>query len=176
MSTTVVHRQATRQGPSGKTIGMVVAGVAVAAALGFAIANQPATESLGSATQTAVTNPADAKFAEQGAALEAGRQTLLLEATKGIDLSPAVTGAVVSSHFLEINTTAMDNLVPATVRALEIQDAQTQSGIAYRTEEYVVQRQAARDKQRAQWESRVQFLIELNGGLEPSQPPVGGPR
>ena len=120
MSTTVVHRQATRQGPSGKTIGMVVAGVAVAAALGFAIANQPATESLGSATQTAVTNPADAKFAEQGAALEAERQTLLQEATKGIDLSPAVTGAVVSSHFLEINTTA--------------------------------------------------------GGLEPSQPAVGGPR
>lgn len=142
MSTTVVHRQATRQGPSGKTIGMVVAGVAVAAALGFAIANQPATESLGSATQTAVTNPADVKFAEQGAALEAERQTLLQEATKGIDLSPAVTGAVVSSDFLEI----------------------------------VVQRQAARDKQRAQWESRVQFLIELNGGLEPSQPPVGGPR
>ena len=160
MSTTVVHRQATRQGPSGKTIGMVVAGVAVAAALGFAIANQPATESLGSATQTAVTNPADAKFAEQGAALEAERQTLLQGATKGIDLSPAVTGAVVSSHFLEINTTALD--------------AQTQSGIPYRMEN-VMQRQAALDKQRGQ-ESRVQFLIELNGGLEPSQPPVGGPR
>ncbi len=160
MSTTVVHRQATRQGPSGKTIGMVVAGVAVAAALGFAIANQSATESLGSATQTAVTNPADAKFAEQGAALEAGRQTLLQEATKGIDLSPAVAGAVVSSHFLEINTTALD--------------AQTQSGIPYRMEN-VMQRQAALDKQRGQ-ESRVQFLIELNGGLEPSQPPVGGPR
>ena len=160
MSTTVVHRQATRQGPSGKTIGMVVAGVAVAAALGFAIANQQATESLGSATQTAVSNPADTKFAEQGAALEAGRQTLLQEATTGIDLSPAVTGAVVSSHFLEINTTALD--------------AQTQSGIPYRMEN-VMQRQAALDKQRGQ-ESRVQFLIELNGGLKPSQPPVGGPR
>ena len=171
MSTTVVHRQATRQGPSGKTIGMVVAGVAVAAALGFAIANQPATESLGTATQSAVTNPADVKFVEQGAALEAERQTLLQEATKGIDLSPAVTGAVVNNHFLEINTTAFDALVPATVRAADIQNAQTQSGIAYRTEQYLAQQQAALEEKIA----ISQFLTGPNGGLRPTQPSVGGP-
>ncbi|MGB7859432.1 MAG: hypothetical protein WBM90_02940 [Acidimicrobiia bacterium] len=67
MSTTVVHPEITSgKGPSGRLIGMVVAGLVVAAGVGFAISNQGAADNAANATQTesAVVNP-ELRFVEQ---------------------------------------------------------------------------------------------------------------
>lgn len=97
MSTTVVHPESVSgHGPSGRTIGMAVAGLVVAAALGFAIANEstPETGIAGSAQ----VDSADIKYQQMGAtraATEAAqRQTALQEATTGVVSQPTETASV----------------------------------------------------------------------------------
>ena len=84
MSTTVVHPESVSgTGPSGRTIGMVVAGLVVAAAVGLGIANQSAPETSGISGGTAV-DTADMKYLQQGLELAAERDLLLKEATSGV--------------------------------------------------------------------------------------------
>lgn len=81
MSTTVVRQRTTRF--PGKGIGMSLAGLAIAAAIGFGIANidnsVPQTAAVGSAVHTA-----DQVFLNQAAELASERQSLLNQATKGV--------------------------------------------------------------------------------------------
>ena len=97
MSTTVVHPESVSgHGPSGRTIGMAVAGLVVAAALGFAITNEstPETGIAGSAQ----VDSADIKYQQMGAtraaAEAARRQTALQEATTGVVSQPTETASV----------------------------------------------------------------------------------
>ena len=97
MSTTVVHPESVSgHGPSGRTIGMAVAGLVVAAALGFAITNQSAPET--GVAGSAQVDPADIKYQQMGAtraaAEAARRQTVLQEATTGVVSQPVETASV----------------------------------------------------------------------------------
>jgi hypothetical protein len=97
MSTTVVHPESVSgNGPSGRTIGMAVAGLVLAAGLGFAVANQSAPE-VGVAGSPQV-DAADIKYQEAGAtraaAEAARRQEVLQEATSGV--SQGTVGAIVT--------------------------------------------------------------------------------
>ena len=84
MSSTVVHPESVsgKRLPR-KTIGMAVAGVVVAAALGFAIADQSALEVVEGQASVQI-NSADIRFQQEAAEIAAERQALLQQATTGV--------------------------------------------------------------------------------------------
>ena len=93
MSATVVHpKEVPTKGPSGRTIGMVVVGFAIAIGIGYAIANPPVTEAVAEGQPSIVT-------VEFQSAAE--RQLRLIEATKGVELSSSPNAWESKAKFLE---------------------------------------------------------------------------